>query len=193
MTHARPLAVKALLSLALALAATGCAAPPVAAPPMSLGSPIEGLPAGSHRMPDGTTMLPDGSILKADGSLLKPDGTTVQRDPVTGELPGYAGVDGTATPSATDLDAPAKSYRLEVIPILRQHCASCHTAGGGGSKALTMFDAAGEPQYAAIKENIGRMLLEIQSGRMPKGKPNSLTKAEFDVLDLWGAAEMPDN
>jgi mono/diheme cytochrome c family protein len=114
-------------------------------------------------------------------------------DPATAPAAGHAGADGHATPSAQDLDAPAKSYRLEVIPILRQHCAGCHTAGAGGARALTMFDAAGEPQYAAIKENIGRMLLEIQSGRMPKGKPNSLTKAEFDVLDLWGAAEMPDN
>jgi hypothetical protein len=37
------------------------------------------------------------------------------------------------------------------------------------------------------------MLLEIQAGRMPKGKPDSLTQAEFDTLDMWGAAEMPNN
>ncbi|MOA66649.1 hypothetical protein D3C78_1934860 [compost metagenome] len=56
-----------------------------------------------------------------------------------------------------------------------------------------MFDAEGAAQYEAIKEQFGRMLLEIQSGRMPKGAPNSLSQAEFDTLDQWGAAEMPNN
>jgi mono/diheme cytochrome c family protein len=188
-------AVKALLSLSFVLATAGCATPTPspAAPPTSLGGLAQGPVPGSHLMPDGSTMMPDGSIVAPDGSTLSPDGTPVQHDPATAPAGGHAGTGGHATPSADDLNAPAKSYRLEVIPILRQHCASCHTAGGAGAEALAMFDAAGEPQFAAIKENIGRMLLEIQSGRMPKGKPNSLSKEEFDVLDLWGAAEMPDN
>lgn len=186
-------AVKALLGLSVMLAMAGCAAPSATpiAPPTSLGGLAEGPVPGSHVMPDGSVMMPDGSTLSPDGTTLQPGGTPMQPGPATAPTAGHAG--GHATPSAEDLAAPAKSYRLEVIPILRQHCASCHTAGGPGAKALAMFDAAGEPRYTAIKENIGRMLLEIQAGRMPKGKPNSLSKEEFDVLDLWGAAEMPDN
>jgi hypothetical protein len=193
MTFARPHAIKALLSLSLMLASAGCAAPSATpiAPPTSLGGLATGPVPGSHVMPDGSTMMPDGTTVLPDGSHIAPDGTPMAPVPVTDPTAGHGG--GHATPSAEDLAAPAKSYRLEVIPILRQHCASCHTAGGPGAEALTMFDAAGEPQYAAIKENIGRMLLEIQSGRMPKGKPDSLSKEEFDVLDLWGAAEMPNN
>lgn len=199
MTQTR--AVKALLSLSVMLAIgfavtcviPGCATPgatPIA-PPTSLGGLAEGPAPGSHVMPDGSVMMPDGSTLLPDGSTLAPGATPMQPGPATEPTAGHGG--GHATPSAEDLAAPAKSYRLEVIPILRQHCAGCHTAGGPGAKALAMFDAAGEPRYTAIKENIGRMLLEIQAGRMPKGKPNALSKEEFDVLDLWGAAEMPDN
>jgi hypothetical protein len=85
------------------------------------------------------------------------------------------------------------SFRSQVVPVLRTHCAGCHTEGGEGAAHLMMFDGRGEPQHAVIRGAMGRMLLEIQAGRMPKGRPNSLTLEEFKTLDSWGATEMPDN
>lgn len=175
---------KALVTLSIALAGAGCAAPSpsapeLIAPPTSLG----------HTMPDGQgghTMMPGMSHEDmADGSSSHAAGEAGSE--------GHAAATPAAGVGAVPVDDTPRSFRSEVVPILRKHCASCHTAGRGGAAALTMFNAAGEPQYEAVKENIGRMLLEIQSGRMPKGKPDSLTQDEFDALDMWGAAEMPNN
>jgi mono/diheme cytochrome c family protein len=174
---------KALVTLSIALAGAGCAAPAPSSPtlippPTSLG----------HTMPDGQGGHPMGPGMSHE-----------EMAGSSGHAAGESGADGHAAAQpaagvdAVPIDDTPRSFRTEVVPILRKHCASCHTEGRGGAKALTMFNAAGEPQYEAVKENIGRMLLEIQAGRMPKGKPDSLTQAEFDTLDMWGAAEMPNN
>lgn len=102
--------------------------------------------------------------------------------------------DPTPTGAATPVVAQdAVSFRTQVVPVLRQHCAGCHTAGTSGAHALTMFDAEGAPQHRPVKAQFGRLLIELQAGRMPKGQPYSLTSEEFTLLDMWGAAEMPDN
>jgi mono/diheme cytochrome c family protein len=101
--------------------------------------------------------------------------------------------DGTVEPAATVAGEKPVSFRDQVVPVLRQHCATCHTAGGPGASYVTMFDAQGAPQYANVKDSIGWMLLAIQNGRMPKDAPNSLSKDEFDTLDNWAAADTPDN
>jgi mono/diheme cytochrome c family protein len=174
---------KALVTLSIALAGAGCAAPSPSSPtlippPTSLG----------HPMPDGQ-----------GGHAMMPGMSHEDMAATPGHAGGEAGADGHDAPQpaagvdAVPIDDTPRSFRTEVVPILRKHCAGCHTEGRGGAQALTMFNAAGEPQHEAVKENIGRMLLEIQSGRMPKGKPDSLTQDEFDTLDMWGAAEMPNN
>ena len=191
-------AFKTFLSLSVAIAAAGCASP-IAPQPGAPTAPPGHLahPAAPH---DATHIDPEtGEVM--EGELHEPDAAGEPEDlaphmPVehgAGGGAAHGAGDGDAEPAAVTLDTPAVKFRTEVVPILRQHCASCHTAGGAGAAALTMFDEQGEPQHAAIQRQIGRMLLEIQSGRMPKGKPDSLSEDEFNTLDRWGAAEAPDN
>lgn len=85
------------------------------------------------------------------------------------------------------------SFKIQVAPVLWQHCGACHTSGGAGAGAVEMFTALGEPQYPAIRSHIGQILLEIQTGRMPAGKPNSVPAAQFNLIDVWSASGMPNN
>lgn len=85
------------------------------------------------------------------------------------------------------------SFQRDVVPVLRLHCAGCHTAPGPGAEALAIFDAAGNPNHAVVEARVGQMLLEIQTGRMPEDKPNSVPPAAFRALDVWAASGTPDN
>jgi mono/diheme cytochrome c family protein len=89
--------------------------------------------------------------------------------------------------------AGAPSFLREVTPILKQHCAGCHTGSGGGASAVAMFDAADLPQYAVIKARMGDMLDAVKSGRMPLGKPNSVPADQIQTLEAWHAAGGPNN
>lgn len=92
-----------------------------------------------------------------------------------------------------DAAAARVSFQKEVVPVLWQHCGSCHTAGAIGAGALTMFDPLGRPDHGAIRDQVGRILLEIQTGRMPAGKPNSVPPEQFRAIDVWSASGTPDN
>ena len=85
------------------------------------------------------------------------------------------------------------SFKQEIVPLLRQHCAACHTSTSSSGQAIEMFDARSEPRHAMIAANVGPMLLEIQTGRMPAGKPNSIPAEQFRALDVWAASGAPDN
>jgi mono/diheme cytochrome c family protein len=85
------------------------------------------------------------------------------------------------------------SFQRDIVPMFRQHCAGCHTAGGSGTHALILFDADGTPRHADAQSQMGRIILEIQAGRMPKGQPYAVTEEEFKALDYGAAAGGPDN
>lgn len=85
------------------------------------------------------------------------------------------------------------SYRGEVVPVLRAHCAGCHTLGRPGAAAVPMFDAAGEPLYQVIRLHFYHMIYTIDSGQMPKGKPGSVPAEASLRLKAWRDAGMPDN
>lgn len=87
----------------------------------------------------------------------------------------------------------AVSYKADVVPMLRTHCASCHVPGGGVPTHAYWFDAAGEPQYQAIKDHAGIMVRLIKSGEMPKGRPNAMPPELVEELDAWRTAGAPQN
>jgi mono/diheme cytochrome c family protein len=85
------------------------------------------------------------------------------------------------------------SFKTDVVPVLQEHCARCHGAGGQGSGAITMFDSKGAAQYDAIKTNIVSMLAAIKGGRMPLDKPNSVPADKVQKLDDWQKGGAPNN
>ena len=87
----------------------------------------------------------------------------------------------------------AVSFKTQVVPVLDQHCAACHTAGRGGANAVEMFDAEGEAKHAVIAARIGDMVQAIESGRMPLGKPGSVPAEAIATLKAWQAAGAPAN
>lgn len=89
--------------------------------------------------------------------------------------------------------ATAVSYKADVVPMLREHCASCHVPGGGVPEHAHWFDAAGEPQYQTIKDHAGIMVRLIKAGEMPKGRPNSVPPELVEELDSWRKAGAPQN
>jgi mono/diheme cytochrome c family protein len=95
-----------------------------------------------------------------------------------------------ATPTKT---AGGVTFVGDVAPVLKQHCAACHTTGGIGASKVTMFNEAGEAQYSAIKARIGDMLEQINDGKMPLGKPNSVPAADVKKLEAWKTAGAPNN
>lgn len=100
------------------------------------------------------------------------------------------------SPSPTPTPTPTPkvvSFSSDVVPILTQHCAQCHKAGGIGSGAVTMFSETGSPQYTAIKAEIASMIQAIEAGQMPLGEPGSVPDAQVNTLDAWRDAGAPNN
>jgi mono/diheme cytochrome c family protein len=93
----------------------------------------------------------------------------------------------------TGLTVKTASFRGEVVPVLREHCAGCHTLGRPGATSVPMFDEAGEALYQGIRPHFYHMLYTIDSGQMPKGRPGSLPAEASLRLKAWRDAGMPDN
>lgn len=118
-------------------------------------------------------------------------------------IPGLHGLDGhthdtgSGTPVAVTgngtVNGKVISYKADVVPMLRTHCASCHVPGGGVPTHAYWFDAAGQPQYQTIKDHAGVMILKIRTGEMPKGAPNSVPPQLVEELDAWRKAGAPQN
>lgn len=101
-----------------------------------------------------------------------------------------AAVPSTAPSGST---GAAVSFKTEVTPILKTHCASCHSTGGPGAGKVEMFDASGEALHGNISPKIASMVNAIKTGRMPLGAPNSVPSADVAKLESWGAAGAPNN
>jgi mono/diheme cytochrome c family protein len=85
------------------------------------------------------------------------------------------------------------SFRSDVVPVLSEHCASCHTLGTPGAAGVPMFSARGEPLYAAIRVHFYHMKQAIIEGTMPRNKPGSVPAHQVDLLAAWWEAGMPNN
>ena len=83
------------------------------------------------------------------------------------------------------------SFGKDVVPVLRRHCAECHTGSCGNGVAF--FDAAGYPTHRAVERHAGQILLSLQTGRMPAGRPYAIPSDQFRLLDVWAASGAPDN
>lgn len=111
-----------------------------------------------------------------------------------GVMGGVAGCQWTgASTAAAGQSAKAASFQGEVVPVLRRHCAGCHTLGRPGAQRVPMFDASGEALYVALKPHFYHMIYTIESGQMPKGRPGTVPTAEMLRLKAWAEAGMPDN
>lgn len=97
---------------------------------------------------------------------------------------------GTPTPGST---GSAVTYYKDVLPVVRQHCQSCHTTGGAAF-ALDDYDAA-KPYAAPVAG-------AVASGEMPPWPPNPscqhfqgervLSDAEKKIFADWNAAGAPE-
>jgi mono/diheme cytochrome c family protein len=96
---------------------------------------------------------------------------------------------GTTTGSTT---AATVSFKTNVAPLISSTCAGCHTPGGMGSQDLVAFDASGAVNYTNVKNDIGNIIRQTQSGRMPQGR-SKLTADQLAILTNWQAAGTPDN
>jgi hypothetical protein len=95
------------------------------------------------------------------------------------------------TPGTAGQEAEVLSLRAHVVPLLREHCQSCHVRGGVAPPA--MFDTAGQPMVETLQAEIGAMIAAVEAGRMPKGRPGALSAAQLDMLKAWRQAGTPNN
>ena len=84
------------------------------------------------------------------------------------------------------------SFKTQVVPILKDHCAKCHVAGNP-NVPFTMFDADGNPQQATVAFRITDMIAAVRAKKMPKDKPGSVSEQELGILEAWNAQGAPDN
>jgi mono/diheme cytochrome c family protein len=97
--------------------------------------------------------------------------------------------------------APARAaaevdFAHDVLPLLKQHCAKCHT--NGTYKASLSMDTRGalldagvvEPGDSAASHLIDRVTSDDEEERMPPKGPR-LSDAEVDVLRRWVDAGLP--
>ena len=87
-----------------------------------------------------------------------------------------------------DPNAPKRSFKTDVAPMVASRCAPCHN---GGSRPLLFTD--GKPSASLVGKEAASMLKEIQAGRMPRNAPGSVTAAETAALSEWVAQGAADN
>lgn len=98
--------------------------------------------------------------------------------PTTGSGPG------------TGMTGGSVSYSAVVAPLLSQACAGCHTPGGMGNGQF--FDQSGQLQYQLVAGNIGQIINQVASGRMPQGR-QPLSQQEVAELEAWAQEGAPQN
>ena len=91
-----------------------------------------------------------------------------------------------ATKSRVKNTDPA-TFKAQVAPLLAARCMGCHTPGGRGSRAVEIFDAAGQVNHANVAARISRIYSAVESGRMPPRGPK-FTPDELAVLRTWAEA-----
>ncbi|MEB3220614.1 MAG: cytochrome c [Candidatus Sericytochromatia bacterium] len=89
-------------------------------------------------------------------------------------------------------DAKVVSFKADVAPLMAARCMGCHTPGGRGSRAVVVFDDAGQVAHASIAAKADTVVRAVESGRMPPRGPK-FTEAELAVLRGWRDAGAPNN
>lgn len=97
---------------------------------------------------------------------------------------------GACTASPTTPPTTTISYANEVVPLLKSSCQDCH--GANGSHGVSLFTAAGEADYAAIKGGMSSIIRSVQKGSMPPSGPQ-FTATQIKLLQDWQAGGSPQN
>ncbi|MEB3284641.1 MAG: c-type cytochrome [Candidatus Sericytochromatia bacterium] len=84
------------------------------------------------------------------------------------------------------------TFKAQVAPLLASRCMGCHTPGGRGSRAVEIFDGAGQVSHSNVSERIARIYKAVESGRMPPRGPK-FTPDELAVLRTWAEAGAQNN
>lgn len=84
-------------------------------------------------------------------------------------------------------NTPPATFKAQVAPLLASRCMGCHTPGGRGSRAVQIFDKAGEVSHANVAAGAARIYRAVKSGRMPPRGPK-FTPDELAVLRTWAEA-----
>ena len=104
----------------------------------------------------------------------------------------------TVTTQHTDAHTPVTSkydYNRDVFPLLRDHCAACHVAGGAAPMSLLTYKDA-MPWAQSIRD-------ELTAGRMPPWAvdPTSpsvkgavpISPRDLDVIVVWASGGTPES
>jgi mono/diheme cytochrome c family protein len=100
---------------------------------------------------------------------------------------------------ADDMPAPGAdaaapvSLKAQIVPLLKQHCASCHSPRGAGAAADLYFDAKGQPLEKEISNSAFAILESIEHGQMPPNEPDALTEEQVEQLRTWVFSGAPQN
>lgn len=127
------------------------------------------------------TPTPPSSISKSSSKTPAPSPTptkTPTPSPTPAKTP-------TPTPKATVMPSnqtPTVSFQTQVVPLLQNHCAACHS--GPGASRIALFDALGSARYTTIKAAIGQIVYDVKRGSMPLSG-RRLTQSEAQLLDTW--------
>jgi mono/diheme cytochrome c family protein len=83
-------------------------------------------------------------------------------------------------------------FGADVVPILENNCAACHTTGGAGAAKLTMFNSGGAVDYTAVSGAIDTILSKVTTNQMPMGGP-PLSDADKEMLRAWKSEGAQNN
>lgn len=111
---------------------------------------------------------------------------------------GHQNIPPRPAPPAPGVDLGARgrtiSFSHDVVPILRQNCASCHSPGNRANFSVSMFDGSGQPTYGQINSALPDMIQAIQSGSMPPSRLiTSVSREQLAILQAWASEGAPDN
>ena len=89
--------------------------------------------------------------------------------------------------------APSPTFYRDVLPILQQHCQSCHRAGGIAPMAFESYEQtlpyAGAIRHAVQEKSMPPWFADSNVGRFSNDP--SLSEAEIATLAAWAEADSP--
>ena len=85
-----------------------------------------------------------------------------------------------------DCPSPPPSYAKDVAPVFKASCTTCHSPTGRAPNRLLT-------DYAHIQPEVGAILSQVHSCKMPPSAGPSLTAEGRQVLQTWLVCGSPDN
>jgi hypothetical protein len=97
---------------------------------------------------------------------------------------------GGASSGSSGFSGNDASFSGDVLPILQEHCASCHGDSGGlslESYQSVMYGRYNDPVVVPGNPDRSDLVDAVESGRMPKlvGFHKELSETELEAIRLW--------